>query len=151
MEKKKISLQITILLAFASSLIGFFLWDFKLQKGWLNLFIITIKPYFLIIGVLFFIPPFINLISQIFSNDNKKYSPGDYDKISKLILHLSFIIISIYLLGFLYSLSLVGLLILYSNIKFALTLPTTTILVSIFVIDALCLKHFKRHWYNLKY
>jgi hypothetical protein len=150
MKQKSISLQITVLFAFATALVRFFFVNFSLEKGVLNALIITIKPYLLFIGILFFIPPFVNLIYQIFSKDNQKYDENPYRRVAKFILHLSFIVIGLYLLGFLWAMMAIGVFII-SNKPSLLIIPSLNVFILTYVIDALSIKYFNRHWYNLKY
>ncbi len=150
MERKNIPLQITILFIFGAGLITIYFFDFNLPKGLINAFVITIKPYLLIIGVLCYVPPLINLGLQIFS-PKKEYDGVKYYKSLKTLVHLSFIIISIYLLAFLWVLSLLFVGSLLKNIQISIIMLTITLLVLIWIIDALCIKYFKRNWYNLKY
>lgn len=145
MAKKSMELQIAILLAFGVSLIGFYTFDLKTSVGIIDALIITIKPYLLIIGILCFIPPIVNLLLQTFSK--KDYDEQIYYQWLKFLTHVSFFLIVLFTLGWLWVLLLIGELMLKMPFNTSFVVSLILLYVGICVIDALLQKHIGIRWF----
>ena len=150
MEKKEVSLQIATLLVFGGGLLTFYFFDLKTSLSLFNALIITVKPWVFWIGIFCFIPPIINLISQTFSS-KQKYNNKPYYMALRFLVHLSFILIGIFILAWLWALSMIGLVMIGLDAKFTILWTIILVFLTIFIIDVLCQRYFKIHWYNIFY
>lgn len=149
MEKKSVALQITILIAFGTLIFTFINQKIVTPFIILNVFIETSKPYVFWIGVCCFIAPLVNFIFQLIAPLNKKrYDERPFYKISRAYLHLSLLIMGMFIMAWIWVLLLVGITIL-SNAKTALAVSSILIIVCVFVIDALTQKYLGIRYYDI--
>ena len=151
MIKKRVDLQIYILLAIGGAFLLFLFHKFDTPYPLLNIILTNSKYYVIPIMVMCFIPPIINLICQMSEKSKNYYDELPYKRVIKGYMHLSSILIMLFLFSWVFVFIVLFFLNLTKNINISFVISSIIILVAIFVVDALVQKHLKIKWYNFFY
>ena len=146
MLKKDIGTQIAVLLALGTVGLYNFSQDLNTSYPLLNTYFKTAQPTLIVISILCFIPPIINLFSYTISN-RSSYDEKPFFMVLRAFIHLSFIGLFILNLAF-FGAVLYARLIKISSIILAAIIVISLIYLIIHLVDHFLKKNLKISWYN---
>lgn len=148
MVRKSISVQIAILLTLGIGIATLLIKEFKTPYILVNVYMKTAQPYLIAISILLFIPPIINLISQMIPDlDSDEYDEKPFYRILRTITHTCIILLSILNLAWLGTFILLQ--IMKINIVWLSIIITTLVLyLIILIVSRFIKKKYKITWYN---
>lgn len=142
MVKKEIGLQFTCLVLGITLFTWLLSWKGNNKYPVITSFIFSVKPIFLSLIIVLFVPIITNLLLQTFSR-KKDYNEKPYYKILNSCVHICLSVLILLALIFIFAYLYVTLDLLFRTKFLALIISSIIILVLILVIDALCEKYFK--------
>lgn len=148
MIKKSIGLQVTILLGLAIGILTFLIRDFNTPSLFLNAYLNTAQPYLIVISILLFIPPIINLISQMTSDlDSEEYDEKPFYRWLRVTTHTCIILLSVLNLswiGAFFVLQLVNV----NVVWLSLSIVVLTLYSILLIVGKIIKKKYKIIWYD---
>jgi len=151
MIKKKVDLQIYILIAISGAFLLFLFHKFDTSYPLLDFILKNSKYYITPIMIMCFIPLIVNLVYQMSEKSKKYYNEIPYKKLLKAYIHFSSILIMLFLFVWIFVFINLFLLKITNNLVISLIIPLIIIFVVIFVVNALIQRHFKIRWFNVFY
>ena len=145
MTKKKPTNNIIVILIFIiGGVIGFLLTNIKTGYPLIDVILETIKPYFLPVTILLFIPLLIYFFMGIFS---KNRSDTTFYKALRVSIHLSLIILGFYFLGLIFAFTFI-LLIRIELALLCLMIAALLVMILLWIIETILKKKYNVQLYN---
>lgn len=151
MEKKRVDALVYTLLVFGGVLLSFYAIDLKTNVGIINVFIKTLKPYVLLVGICCFMPPLAFLISNIIAPvKSKEYNEEPIYRVLKSLTHLCLIALGTFSFGWIWALLTIGLAMIIET-KLAIIISSIIVIVLLFVVTILIENNIKIKYYQFWY